>query len=577
MHPFLVKTEHVEALEATRGLLERLRRLASEIGEDSPEVAELDALLSHLDDMFLVVVVGEVKSGKSFLVNTLLRADVCEVGPTPVTDRVTILRHGDTEETVDREEWVRERTVLSERLRGLCVVDTPGTNSIVRRHDEITRRFLPQADLVLFVTSCDRPYSESENQFLHIISERWRRKIVFVLTKTDIKDPAEVAEIRAYVRECCREQLGFDPVILPVAAKPARAALDAGREDDLAGTGLRELEAYVIDRLDDREKTRLRLFGLLDGARSVLERTRESIGAAASRLEHDHRILGELEGEREEKRRELKNARYMHLARLTQVFTHLRERGDKFLEERHRMFRLPTLEGRRKVEEAFRGEVIGDLDQRIAKALADAVRWLGEETLRFYHYALEVFTRKVRGNGGERPEAPPAIGFEAERERILDGIRGRFVESIEGFDPEAHSQDILDAAKRGMGLSAAGLGAGVLTAAAATALVNLWWSAIALPFMAFGLIALGVVKTRAQRGWTKRVSEHEKKFREELSAELEKGVDGTIDDIVRIYEPFLDFYRGEVARMDEQQRKLDVLDADLTAARARVEEVTRAP
>jgi signal recognition particle receptor subunit beta len=547
-----------------------------EIGENPSEADEVASLLSHLDDMFLVVVVGEVKSGKSFLVNTLLRADVCEVGPTPVTDRVTILKHGEKEESVEREEWVRERTVESERLRGLCVVDTPGTNSIVRRHEEITRRFLPQADLVLFVTSCDRPYTESENQFLHLISERWRRKIVFVLSKTDIKDPGEVEEIRDYVRDCCRAQLGFDPVILPVAAKPARAALEEGRGEDLDATGLPALEEYVLHRLNDEEKTRLRLFGLLDGARSVLKRVRESVGDVTGRLEHDHRILAELEKEREEKRRELKNARHMHLARLSQEFTQLREQGEKFIDQRHKLFRLPTVGRKKKVEKAFREEVIQGLDERIAKALAEAVFWLGEETLRFYHYSLEVFTHKVRGNGSDRPGPPPETQFETGRERILDGIRGRFIESIEALDPKAHSRDILGAARRGMGISAAGLGAGVLSAAVATALVNLWWSAIALPFLAVSLIALGVVRGKAQRNWAKRVSALEQRFKEELSAELESGIDQTIDDTVSIYEPFLEFYHAEVARMDEEQRRIDLLGADLDAARDKVENVTRA-
>jgi hypothetical protein len=114
----------------------------------------------------------------------------------------------------------------------------------------------------------------------------------------------------------------------------------------------------------------------------------------------------------------------------------------------------------------------------------------------------------------------------------------------------------------------------VLTATIATAMVNLWWSAIALPFLAFGLVALGVVKGRAQRAWAKRVSEQERKFREELSAELVKGIDATIDDIVKIYEPFLSFYRAEVARRNEEQRQIDILDADLAAAREKVERVT---
>ena len=230
-HPFLVRTEHVEALTRIRGILESLRSFAAESDGGGGVGKEIETLLSHLDEAFLVVVVGEVKSGKSSLVNTLLRTGVCAVGPTPVTDRITIIRYG-PEGEVEREPFVVERSVESDRLRGLAVVDTPGTNSIVRRHDEITRGFLPRADLVLFVTSCDRPYSESENEFLHLISERWRRKIVFVLSKTDIREPEEVVEIIDYVRQCALDELGIRPEIIPVATKVADRALSDG--DDAA-------------------------------------------------------------------------------------------------------------------------------------------------------------------------------------------------------------------------------------------------------------------------------------------------------------------------------------------------------
>lgn len=47
-------------------------------------------------------------------------------------------------------------------LRQLNVVDTPGTNVILERQQKITEEFVPRADLVLFVISADRPFTESE-------------------------------------------------------------------------------------------------------------------------------------------------------------------------------------------------------------------------------------------------------------------------------------------------------------------------------------------------------------------------------------------------------------------------------
>ena len=44
----------------------------------------------------------------------------------------------------------------------LSVVDTPGTNVILERQQRLTEEFVPQADLILFVLSCDRALSDSE-------------------------------------------------------------------------------------------------------------------------------------------------------------------------------------------------------------------------------------------------------------------------------------------------------------------------------------------------------------------------------------------------------------------------------
>jgi len=41
-------------------------------------------------------------------------------------------------------------------LRELNIVDTPGTNAVIRRHERLTGEFVPRSDLVLFVTSADR-------------------------------------------------------------------------------------------------------------------------------------------------------------------------------------------------------------------------------------------------------------------------------------------------------------------------------------------------------------------------------------------------------------------------------------
>ena len=50
--------------------------------------------------------------------------------------------------------------IRSEILKEIAIVDTPGTNALDRHHEALTATFVPRSDLVLFVTSADRPFSE---------------------------------------------------------------------------------------------------------------------------------------------------------------------------------------------------------------------------------------------------------------------------------------------------------------------------------------------------------------------------------------------------------------------------------
>jgi hypothetical protein len=70
-------------------------------------------------------------------------------------------------------------------LRDIHIVDTPGTNAVIREHEAITAEFVPRSDMVLFVTSADRPFTETERAFLEQV-RGWGKKVVVVINKVDI-------------------------------------------------------------------------------------------------------------------------------------------------------------------------------------------------------------------------------------------------------------------------------------------------------------------------------------------------------------------------------------------------------
>ncbi|KPV52990.1 dynamin, partial [Kouleothrix aurantiaca] len=110
----------------------------------------LDDTIAHLDELFLLVIAGEFNSGKSSFINALLGDKVVTEGVTPTTDRITLLRYAAEPGEHNVEEFLMERGFPADVLKRLTIVDTPGTNAIIRRHEELTREFIPRSDLVLF-------------------------------------------------------------------------------------------------------------------------------------------------------------------------------------------------------------------------------------------------------------------------------------------------------------------------------------------------------------------------------------------------------------------------------------------
>src|SRR5918997_1882312 len=136
--------ERKEALvERERALLERFTSFLQDFGAPTEDVELVRRALSDLEELFLLVVVGEFNSGKSAFINALHGADVSAEGVTPTTDRITVLRHADEPVNRSGRDGVLPKGYPNDFLREISIVDTPGTNSIIRHHEELSRGFVP--------------------------------------------------------------------------------------------------------------------------------------------------------------------------------------------------------------------------------------------------------------------------------------------------------------------------------------------------------------------------------------------------------------------------------------------------
>ncbi|MGI8483841.1 MAG: dynamin family protein, partial [Thermomicrobiales bacterium] len=157
----ILSNRQQEWLNEESALLERLKIVLVSFPATEEDLESIRVAASQLHDLFLLVIVGEFNAGKSAFINALIGAEVMPEGVTPTTAVINLLRFGETQEETHLPDGIIQRTFPADFLEEITVVDTPGTNAIIREHEALTERFVPRSDLVLFVTSADRPFTES--------------------------------------------------------------------------------------------------------------------------------------------------------------------------------------------------------------------------------------------------------------------------------------------------------------------------------------------------------------------------------------------------------------------------------
>lgn len=200
------------------GFVRQGQEVATLLGEPAL-LGEIDQLSASALKPFLFVIVGEVKSGKSSLINALLEAPVCAVDSAPCTDSVQEINYGEEESRIQVSEFEERLQLPHAILRHICIVDTPGTNSIIRHHQVITENYIPQSDLVLFVFFAKNPYTGSAWDFLRYIKHDWQRHTLFVLQQADLLPSAERKRTLEHIREQLIGNGIEDPVVFAVSVK----------------------------------------------------------------------------------------------------------------------------------------------------------------------------------------------------------------------------------------------------------------------------------------------------------------------------------------------------------------------
>ena len=548
-----------------QALLRRESRLLVELREtldreQADERRRVDDLIATLEDLFTIVIVGEFNAGKSSMINALFGAKLRTEGPIPVDDVISILRHGEEPATKRISDYVVEQFYPVEFLRNITLVDTPGTNSIVQRHQEITEDFIPRADLILFVTSIDRPLSESERRFLEYIRE-WGKKVVFVLNKIDTKSDEEIGQVIDYLKSNTRTIFGFDPTIYPVAAKLAlQTKLGDLPPRDWTRSRFEALEDYIFQVLSEKERIRIKLTAPLETILSLSKKQFRMIESRRELLSSDKQRIDAITAQLERARADLAGNFRQFVVRIDNLMMDMERRGLDFLDRYVRIQHVMLLRDSLRFREEFERQVFQGWKGNIDSTIQEAVDWLVRENMKLWNSTVEEFQRR------EHPREQEIIGrvgreFAYNREEVYSRMRKQAEQGLSSYDVNVESRRIIDHAMRavlhsfGLGAGALGLGYLLTTAVSSTA-IDVTGLTAATMLLVTSFLILPYKRSKAKEEFQRRIEELRNQLRESLDRESTIEIDRMLRSITGAFEPYQRFYATEWEKIEIYAGKL---------------------
>lgn len=387
-----------EARERTvmllQGVTDILAQMGAEYAEDRKRLQQNAADLQEM--FFLVVVVGEFNAGKSTFINALLGDELLPMGITPTTDTIELIRWSPRRQS----DFVwREQGVVREWLHpntggpGVVIVDTPGTGSVFRKHEQIAKSFLSRSDLVIFLLSAKRALAETERLYLELAKD-YGKKIVVVINQADLLQRQEQKEVLAFVRQQLHELLDLRPEIFMVSAKQALkekgGGLFAGAAHDPGG--MNAVREYLRSTFERVPPAKQKLYAQLDFAESLIRKYVAALEGHIALVSSDTTLAQNLRDELNRQAGTLDGQLALARRELDRVFEAMRERGHEFIRRNLTLQRASRVLARDAMRAEFEKEVIGNAPEQITAISEQYVNEVVDSSRRYWRSILDRLT-----------------------------------------------------------------------------------------------------------------------------------------------------------------------------------------
>ncbi len=575
MVPFILTPQQDTLLVEERRCLNELQIVLARFDATRDDQATLERSVRQLDELFLLVVVGEFNAGKSALINALLGQPLLKEGVTPTTTRIHLVKYGVSSEHSRLDAVTEITTAPLDILREINIVDTPGTNAIRREHEAITQEFVPRSDMVLFVTSADRPFTESERAFLQRIRE-WGKKVVLVVNKIDILEhPEDIGKIVSFIAENARAMLGFTPEIFPISARLAQQAKRNGDSALIEASGFALLERYIVDTLDEKGRIQLKLLSPLGVARHIANKYLGIVQQRMDLLRDDLTTIQDIEAQLSIYEQDMRRDFRFRLTDVENVLHGLESRGIEFFEETVRLARVFDLLNKEKIKRDFARVVIADVPQRIEQRVNQVIDWLVASELRQWQAVMERIGRR-QSEHAERIVGQVGGTFDYDRARLLDGVGRAAQSAVEQYDHEREAHRLAESVQMAVAgtalieVSALGLGTLVMLLATTT-LADVTGLLTAGLVATLGFFVIPARRREAKAELRRKIGEVRRELMSALTRQFDLELERSVRKIQESIAPYTRFIRAEQDRLNDTHTRLSSIVQDMERLQALIE------
>ena len=596
----VLTAEQGRILQDERRLLADLQVVLARLDASNTDLGLLRSAMAQLEELFLMVVVGEFNAGKSAVINALLGGDYLPEGVVPTTSELVLIRHSDAVEPPGADRGMAVRRLPVPWLQEVNLVDTPGTNAVIRQHQELTEHFVPRSDLVLFVTSADRPFSESERAFLQQIRD-WGKKVVIVINKIELlTTEAEQRQVLEFVRQNAHELLGVAPAIFAVSARLALEAKIRGESEEERGarepltphrragnettsdskipfppslpnpqssiwqrSQFGALEQYILDFLDAGERVRLQLSNPIGIAAALIANYQEVISQRQALLKGDFRALDVIDQQLAAYQTDMRRDFRYQSDRVDNVLYEMAERGDRFFDEKLRIIRIVELVNSERLRGEFERRVLADSSRAVEHHVNELIDWLIERDYRQWQAVMEFIERRSLQHtdqmiGQVRGE------FDFNRQNLLKSIGRSAQEVVDSYDREGEAlklaQDVQRAIIQTAAVEAGAIGLGaILVVILNTTFLDVTGILGASALAALGLYVLPYRRQKVKTQLRTRIGDLRRRLDTAITQQFESELTASVQRIREAVAPYTRFVRVE-------REKLETLAADLQRA-----------